>query len=68
MTGDTMKAFARDTYGSPDVDVTTLSELIETGTIEPVIDRTFPLHEAPPALRYLEEKRAAGKIVVTVSP
>ena len=47
-------------------DVALLSRLIETGRIRPVIDRTFPLHEVPQALRYLQERRAAGKIVVTV--
>jgi NADPH:quinone reductase-like Zn-dependent oxidoreductase len=47
-------------------DVATLRALIETGRIKPAIDRTFPLREVPQALRYLQEKRAAGKIVVTV--
>jgi NADPH:quinone reductase-like Zn-dependent oxidoreductase len=47
-------------------DVATLRKLIESGKIKPVIDRSFPLHEVPQALRYLQEKRAAGKIVVTV--
>jgi NADPH:quinone reductase-like Zn-dependent oxidoreductase len=47
-------------------DVAILRELIETGRIKPVIDRSFPLHEVPQALRYLQEKRAVGKIVVTV--
>jgi NADPH:quinone reductase-like Zn-dependent oxidoreductase len=46
-------------------DVATLRELIETGRIKPVIDRVFPLNEVPQALRYLQEKRAVGKIVVT---
>jgi NADPH:quinone reductase-like Zn-dependent oxidoreductase len=46
--------------------VAILCELIETGRIKPVIDSSFPLHEVPQALRYLQEKRAAGKIVVTV--
>jgi NADPH:quinone reductase-like Zn-dependent oxidoreductase len=46
-------------------DVAILRELIERGRIKPVIDRTFPLHEVPKALRYLEEGRASGKIVVT---
>lgn len=45
-------------------DVAILTGLIEAGRIEPVIDRSFPLHEVPLALRYLEEKRAVGKIVV----
>ena len=32
----------------------------------PVIDRTYPLIEAPDAIRYLAEGHAAGKIVITV--
>jgi NADPH:quinone reductase-like Zn-dependent oxidoreductase len=31
-----------------------------------VIDRTYPLIEAPDAIRYLAQSHAAGKIVVTV--
>jgi NADPH:quinone reductase-like Zn-dependent oxidoreductase len=47
-------------------DLVTLTELIEAGSVTPVIDRTFPLIEAPDAIRYLEEGHARGKIVVTV--
>ncbi|MGZ8632023.1 MAG: NAD(P)-dependent alcohol dehydrogenase [Actinomycetota bacterium] len=47
-------------------DLVTITELIEAGTIEPVIDRTYPLIEAPDAIRYLALGHAAGKIVVTV--
>jgi NADPH:quinone reductase-like Zn-dependent oxidoreductase len=47
-------------------DVIALTELVEAGTLRPVIDRTYPLIEAPDAIRYLEEGHAAGKIVVTV--
>jgi NADPH:quinone reductase-like Zn-dependent oxidoreductase len=47
-------------------DLVTLTDLIEAGSITPVIDRTFPLIEAPDAIRYLEEGHARGKIVVTV--
>jgi len=43
-----------------------LAELIETGKVAPVIDRTFPLSEVPEAMRYLESGQAQGKIVVTV--
>lgn len=43
-----------------------LSELIEAGGVTPVIDRTFPLIEAPDAIRYLEQGHPAGKVVVTV--
>jgi NADPH:quinone reductase-like Zn-dependent oxidoreductase len=40
--------------------------MIEAGTITPVIDRTYPLIEAPDAIRHLERGHAAGKIVVTI--
>lgn len=46
-------------------DVIRLKELIEAGKIKPVIDRSFPLSEVPDALRYLEEGRARGKVVIT---
>ena len=47
-------------------DLVTLTELIDAGSVTPVIDRTYPLIEAPDAIRYLEEGHARGKIVVTV--
>jgi NADPH:quinone reductase-like Zn-dependent oxidoreductase len=43
-----------------------LNELIEAGKVRPVIDRTYPLIEAPDAIRYLAEGRPRGKIVITV--
>ena len=43
-----------------------LKELIETGKIAPVIDRTYPLSEVPEAIRYIEEGHAQGKVVITV--
>ncbi|MGZ5329053.1 MAG: NAD(P)-dependent alcohol dehydrogenase [Actinomycetota bacterium] len=47
-------------------DLVALTGLIEAGTLMPVIDRTYPLVEAPDAIRYLAEGHAAGKIVITV--
>jgi NADPH:quinone reductase-like Zn-dependent oxidoreductase len=47
-------------------DLLTLTELIEAGTLTPVIDRTYPLIEAPDAISYLEKGHASGKIVITV--
>jgi hypothetical protein len=44
-----------------------VTPLIEAGKVMPVIDRTFPLKEAPQAIRYLEQGHARGKVVVTVS-
>jgi NADPH:quinone reductase-like Zn-dependent oxidoreductase len=48
------------------VDLITLTELIEAGTLTPVIDRTYPLIEAPDAIRYLEEGHPRGKVVITI--
>ena len=47
-------------------DLLVLKELLEAGTIRPVIDRMYPLAEAPAALRYLEAGHTRGKVVITV--
>jgi NADPH:quinone reductase-like Zn-dependent oxidoreductase len=44
-----------------------LNELLESGKVAPVIDRSFPLAETAEALRYLESGHPRGKIVITVS-
>ena len=48
-------------------DMIILEELIESGKVTPVIDRTYPLSEVPKAIRYLEEGHAKGKVVITVA-
>jgi NADPH:quinone reductase-like Zn-dependent oxidoreductase len=48
-------------------DLELLTELIEAGTITPIIDRRYPLSDVPDAIRYLETMRARGKVVITVS-
>jgi NADPH:quinone reductase-like Zn-dependent oxidoreductase len=48
-------------------DMIILEELIESGKVTPVIDRTYPLSEVPEAIRYLEEGHAKGKVVITVA-
>jgi NADPH:quinone reductase-like Zn-dependent oxidoreductase len=47
-------------------DLIVLKELIESGKVAPVIDRAYPLTEAPQAMRYLEHGHARGKVVITV--
>ena len=47
-------------------DMIVLGELIESGKLTPVIDRTYPLAEVPEAMRYLEEGHARGKVVITL--
>ena len=46
-------------------DLELLKELLESGSVKPVIDRTYPLSEVPEALRYLETDHVRGKIVIT---
>ena len=43
-----------------------LKELIESGKVTPVIDRTYPLAETGKALRYLETGHAHGKVVISI--
>ena len=48
-------------------DLQALRELMEAGKVTPVIDRTYPLAEAPEAMRHLVEGHGgAGKVVITV--
>ena len=47
-------------------DLIVLKELIESGKLTPVIDRTYPLAEVPEAIRYLQEGHAQGKVVITL--
>jgi NADPH:quinone reductase-like Zn-dependent oxidoreductase len=46
-------------------DLEYLASLLEAGTIRSVIDRTYPLEQAPAALAYLGEGHARGKVVLT---
>ena len=47
-------------------DLVFLTELLETGEIQPIIDRSYPLSETADALRYLGEGRTRGKVVITM--
>ena len=49
-----------------EADVATLSGLLVSGAIAPVIDRRYPLDGVPDALRDLAAGRPAGKLVITV--
>ena len=43
-----------------------MTALIESGSIKPVVDRTFPFLAIEDAMRYQETGRAKGKIVIRV--
>jgi NADPH:quinone reductase-like Zn-dependent oxidoreductase len=59
--GNIMAVAAKD-------DLVFLKQLLETGKIKPVIDRTVLLGDVPEAIRYLEQDHARGKVVVSVWP
>ena len=44
----------------------TISALMVSGDVTPLIDRTYELSETPVALGYLEEGHARGKVIITV--
>jgi NADPH:quinone reductase-like Zn-dependent oxidoreductase len=47
-------------------DYVRLAELIESGEVRPSLDRTFPLEDAPEAMRLLEAGRVRGKVAITL--
>jgi NADPH:quinone reductase-like Zn-dependent oxidoreductase len=47
-------------------DLHVLTELIISGKVTPVIDKTYPLSQAPDAIRYMQEGHARGKVVITI--
>ncbi|WP_433534211.1 NAD(P)-dependent alcohol dehydrogenase [Micromonospora sp. CA-249363] len=44
----------------------TLRAHVEAGRLTPVVDRTYPLHEVPDAIRYVEGEHARAKVVITI--
>jgi NADPH:quinone reductase-like Zn-dependent oxidoreductase len=48
-------------------DLAALTELIEAGQVTPVLDKTYPLAQAPAAIRDLRAGRIRGKAVVVVT-
>ena len=61
--GQTVKFFVAEVTTE---NLTYLGELIDSGKVKPVVERTYPLNEAPEALAYLGEGHARGKLVITV--
>jgi NADPH:quinone reductase-like Zn-dependent oxidoreductase len=47
-------------------DVEAIKGLIAAGKVKPIIDRRFPLSDVVDALRYVDEGRARGKVVITM--
>ncbi|MGW1962669.1 NAD(P)-dependent alcohol dehydrogenase [Streptomyces sp. NPDC001935] len=69
--GQLMSRFARHrllvlTAAPSKENLATLRELADSGKLTPAVDRTYPLSEAPEAIRYLEKEHARSKVVITV--
>src|SRR5213082_1584034 len=47
-------------------DLAVLADMMQSGKLKPVIDKTYKLSEVPAAIRYLEEGHARGKVIITV--
>jgi NADPH:quinone reductase-like Zn-dependent oxidoreductase len=47
-------------------DLNLLGELMQSGKVRPVVDRSFKLENTADAMRYLEKGHARGKVVVAV--
>jgi NADPH:quinone reductase-like Zn-dependent oxidoreductase len=48
-------------------DLRVLTELVESGKVAPVVDRTYPLSEAPSAVQYMQDGHVRGKVVIDVA-
>ena len=46
-------------------DLIVLHDLMASGKVTPVIDRSYPLSQLPEAIRYLEQGHARGKVVIS---
>jgi NADPH:quinone reductase-like Zn-dependent oxidoreductase len=47
-------------------DLVVLRDLMQSGKVKPVLDRTYPLPQTAEAIRYLEKGHARGKVVLTM--
>jgi len=47
-------------------DLVFVKELLDSGKVVPVIDRSFPLSEVAEAVRYYGEGHPRGKVVISV--
>jgi NADPH:quinone reductase-like Zn-dependent oxidoreductase len=47
-------------------DLAVMADLMQSGKVTTVVDRTYNLGRLPEALAYLETGRARGKVIVTI--
>jgi NADPH:quinone reductase-like Zn-dependent oxidoreductase len=51
----------------PNKDLDFIKKLIESGKVNPVIDRIYKFKDAAEALRYYGEGHASGKVVINIA-
>lgn len=51
---------------TPKKDLLVLKELLETGKIVPLIDKSYPLNETAEAIKYLLNSHARGKVIIKI--
>ncbi|MFI6676516.1 NAD(P)-dependent alcohol dehydrogenase [Kribbella sp. NPDC050470] len=61
--GQRLTSFINKERGS---ELERLTELIEAGKVTPSIDRSYPLEQAPEAMRQLDAGKVRGKIAITI--
>lgn len=59
-----LTGFLADANKTSDLDI--LRDMMQAGKLTPVIDRQYPLSEAPAAMRYLEAGHARGKVIISL--
>ena len=47
-------------------DLNYFAEMMQSGKVKPVIDRTYKLNEIQQAIAYVEEGHARGKVIIVV--
>ncbi len=47
-------------------DLMVIKELLESGKVVPVIDKSYPLSQTAEAIRYLETGHARGKVIISI--
>ncbi len=48
-------------------DLAILADLVQRGTVIPIVDRTYSLHETAEAVRHVESGHVRGKVVIAVT-
>ncbi len=48
-------------------DLITVADMVSTGALRPIIDRTYPLADTAAGLQHVEAGHARGKVVITVT-